>query len=163
MNIGRNDFVTFEFVLRNEHGELIEASEVADPPTYIHGYAQLVSGLEKHMEGHYVGDRFTAVVEPEHGYGARDESLVVTVPLKDLPPDVPLNIGQSFDAMNDRGHKIKLRVKEVNDNDVQLDANHPLAGMQLHYDITVKDVRGATEAEIMEVTAPIMGTDQGEV
>jgi FKBP-type peptidyl-prolyl cis-trans isomerase SlyD len=162
MGIDRNSLVTFEYVLRNANSELIEASPADDPPSYIHGYGQLIPGLEKHMKGHSQGDRFHVEVPASHGYGERDESLVVTVPRTEIPDGVPLSIGQSFDAVNDHGHSIKLRVKNITATEVMLDANHPLSGIDLHYDITIKAVRPAREDELMQVAAPIMGTDDDD-
>lgn len=161
MEIDRNSHVTFDFILRNEAGELIEASETGNPPFYIHGYGQLLPGLEKHMKGHKVGDKFDVDVPAKFGYGERDENLIVTVPVSEVPEDAGVAVGQTFDAVNDHGHKIKLTVKEVNDKEVTMDANHPLAGVDLKYEISVQAMRPATEEELMEVAAPSMGTDKG--
>jgi len=162
MGIDRNSYVTFEYVLRNDKGDLIEASEVDNPPSYIHGYAQLISGLEKFMKNHDAGDRFNVEVLPQHGYGMRDESLVVTVPKEEIPENVNVAVGQTFDAVNEHNHTIKLHVKKVESDVVTLDANHPLAGIKLDYTITIKDVRPATENELMSAAAPVMGTDKGQ-
>lgn len=162
MIVERNAYVTFEYVLRDDKGELIEASEVDNPPSYVHGYSQLISGLEKYMEKHKVGDRFKVEVEPQHGYGVRDDSLVVTVPKTEIPEEVNVTVGQTFDAVNEHNHTIKLHVKDVDGDVVTLDANHPLAGIKLNYTITIKAIRPATEDELMNVSAPMMGTDKGQ-
>ncbi len=160
--IGRNSFVLFEYVLRNADGELIEASSVDDPPTYIHGFRQLIGGLERQLEGHRVGDRFQIVVDPGEAYGERNENLSVAVSRTEVPEDVPLYEGASFDAVNERGDMIKLYVASADEDQVVLDANHPLAGVELHYDITVKRVRPATEEELMEAASPVYGIDLDE-
>ncbi len=159
MQIDRNCLVVFEYVLRDEDGNLVEASRIDESPSYIHGYRQLIPGLERQMEGHEPGDRFTCEVKPQEAYGMRDDSLVVTVPLSEIPDEVELKIGDSFDAVNEQGHTIKLQVKSIGDSDVLLDANHALAGKTLHYDITIKDVHPATEQELMEVGEPLFGIE----
>ena len=159
MGIDRNSHVIFEYVLRDDAGELLEASEVSKPPSYIHGYQMLLPGLEKEMLNHDKDDKFTVVVAPKYGYGIHDDSLIVTIPRSEIPDGVDVNIGQSFDAVNDHDHKIKLRVKGIDDKLITLDANHPLAGVELHYSITIKDVRPATEDELMDASAELMGTD----
>lgn len=163
MEIDRNSHVTFEYVLRNENRELIESSRTDDPPTYIHGYRQIIAGLERRMAGRKMNDRFSVTVPPEEGYGLRDEGLAVNVPLSEIPPEVALYEGASFDAVNEQGHEIRLYIKEITDEEVVLDANHPMAGMTIHYDITIKDVRHATEEELMEAAAPVFGLDDLEI
>ncbi len=162
MKIDRNSFVVFEYVLRNEEGELIEASRVDNPPSFIFGYQMLIPGLEKRMKNHEAGDKFDVSLIAEEAYGQRDEGLVVTVPRMEIPEEVPLSVGSTFDAVNDRGEQIKLTVHDITSEEVVLDANHPLAGQALQYEITVREVRPATEDELMNAAAPLMGTDSPE-
>lgn len=153
MQIEFNTVVVFEYVLRDGQRELIEASPADDPPSYVHGHGQLIPALEVQMEGHRAGERFEVSVPAGDAYGERDESLMVTVPRNDIPDGVPLAVGQSFDAVSSDGKALKLRVRHVDDGEVLMDGNHPLAGLDLHYDITIKSVRPASEEDILDMAA----------
>jgi FKBP-type peptidyl-prolyl cis-trans isomerase SlyD len=145
-----NSYVTVEYVLKDDEGEILDASsgEDGEPIEYVHGYGMLVPGLEAALVGLKVGDKKEIVVSADEGYGERDEELVLEIERTEFPATV--EPGDEFVATSPDGEEVVLNVVEVNEDGVLVDANHPLAGLTLHYDIEVKAIREATEAEIEE-------------
>jgi FKBP-type peptidyl-prolyl cis-trans isomerase SlyD len=150
LTIQPNTHVTLDYELRDEEGELIDASEAADgePIEYVHGYGMLVPGLEAALVGLKVGDERDVVVPAEAGYGERDESLVLEVERSEFPDPKAVEAGDEFTAESPDGDEIAMSVVEVKGDTVVVDANHPLAGMTLRYSVKVRTVRQATEEEI---------------
>ncbi len=145
-----NSFVTVEYVLRDEEGDVLDSSgaEDGEPIEYVHGYGMLVPGLEAALVGLKSGDKKEVTVSAEEGYGDRDEELVLEIERTEFPDGV--EVGDEFVATSPDGEEVVLHVLEVNDDGVLVDANHPLAGMTLHYEVEVTSVRPATDAEIEE-------------
>lgn len=152
--IAPNTHVILDYELRDEDGDLIDASEAEDgePIRYVHGYGMLVPGLEAALVGLKAGDEREVVVPAEAGYGERDESLVLEVQKTDLPhgedPSHVVEVGDELVAESPDGDEIDMTVVEVHDAHVVVDANHPLAGLTLRYQVKVREVREATEEEI---------------
>ena len=145
-----NAYVTLDYELRDEDGDLLDASEGEDgePIRYVHGYAMLVPGLEAALAGLKVGDEREVVVPADAGYGEYDESLVLEVERNQLPDPKAVEVGDEFVAESPDGDEIAMNVLEVHDDKVVVDANHPLAGMTLRYNVRVVEVRPATQDEI---------------
>jgi FKBP-type peptidyl-prolyl cis-trans isomerase SlyD len=145
-----NSHVTVDYVLKDDDGEILDSSSAEDgePIEYVHGYGMLVPGLEAALVGLKSGDKRTIVIPAEEGYGERDEELMFEIERAEFPDSV--QPGDEFVATSPDGDEVVLHVVEVNEDGVLVDANHPLAGMTLHYEIEVKDVRTATESEIEE-------------
>lgn len=151
-----NAHVTLDYELRDEEGDLIDASEAEDgePIQYVHGYGMLVPGLEAALVGLREGDEREVVVPAEAGYGERDESLVMDLDRSDLP-EGDLEVGDELVAESPDGHEIAMTVVEVQDATVVVDANHPLAGETLRYQVKVREVREATQEEIEHAAAEL--------
>jgi len=143
-----NTHVTVEYVLKDDDGEILDASSAEDgePIEYVHGYGMLVPGLEAALAGMQSGDKKQITVAADEGYGERDEELMLEIDRAEFPETV--QPGDEFVAASPDGEEVVLNVVEVNEDSVLVDANHPLAGMTLHYEIEVRAVRGATEEEI---------------
>jgi FKBP-type peptidyl-prolyl cis-trans isomerase SlyD len=143
-----NSFVTVDYVLKDDEGEILDASNAEDgePIEYVHGYGMLVPGLEAALAGMKSGDKKKVILDAAEGYGERDEELMLEIERSEFPETV--QPGDEFVAASPDGEEVVLHVIEVNEDSVLVDANHPLAGMTLHYEVEVKTVRGATEAEI---------------
>ena len=154
--ISPNVHATVDYELRNDAGELLDASEGDDgePIRYVHGYGMLVPGLEAALAGLRAGDEREVVVPAEAGYGLRDEDLRMEVP-RDRFPKSGVNVGDELVAESPDGDEIDMVVVEVKDGSVVVDANHPLAGMTLHYKVRVREVRPATEDEIDQAAADL--------
>lgn len=147
MQIARNHVVTIDYRLTDGQGTLLDTSEGRGPLAYVHGTESLIPGLERELEGKRGGDQLAVTIPPEEAYGLRDESRVRRVPRSDLPPQIEPEVGMQLRAESSAGVEI-LTVVEVDETNVQLDANHPLAGMTLHFDVTVREVRAATAEEL---------------
>ncbi len=147
MIIGDDAVVSFHYTLRDDTGSINESSEGGRPVVYLHGRNSIVPGLERELTGKKSGDKFTATVTPEDGYGARNENAVQRVPLKHIATRGPFVAGQLV-VVNTRDGGRQARVVKVGHFNVDLDLNHPLAGRTLTFDIEVVGVRAATEEEL---------------
>lgn len=150
-----NAYVTLAYTLRGEDGELLETNEEegGEPLGYVHGYGMLVPGLEVALLGVGAGQRRQVVVAPADGFGEYDDELVVEVDLKELPSPDGVAVGDELVAEAEDGEETVVRVVEVRDGGAILDANHPLAGATLHYDVRVVSVREATPGELAAAAA----------
>lgn len=157
MTIQPNSHVTLAYTLRNEAGEVLDASDVDDgqPIRYVHGYGMIVPGLEAALLGLAVGDRKEVRVDADDGFGERDEELVVEIDRSELPDPKKVEIGDELVAESADGEEVVLRVIDIQADSVRVDANHPLAGMPLHYSVEVQEVRAATEEEIAQAAADL--------
>jgi len=151
MNIQDNAFVAIDYKLTLDSGEVVDESEQGEPLGFLFGCGQLIPGLERQMTGMGVGDRAELTVEAEEGYGPYRDELVRPVPKESFPDDVPLQPGMIFQGTGPHG-PVAIRVKAVEDDKVMADFNHPLAGERLHFEVTVTEVRAATQGEIDAAT-----------
>jgi FKBP-type peptidyl-prolyl cis-trans isomerases 2 len=148
MPIAERNVALFHYKLRNDAGEVLDASPDGKPLAYIHGGGNIIRGLEKAMEGRNVGDRFSVTVSAEEGYGPRVEELVQQVPRNAFPEDVEIRPGMRFQAESNVG-RVNVVVTEVGEESVTVDGNHPLAGETLHFDVEVVEVREASAEEVL--------------
>jgi len=147
MEVGQDRVVTIAYTLKDDSGQVLDSSENHGDFAYLHGHQNIVEGLEDALEGKTVGDQVEAVVVPEKGYGTRNDQLVFSVPRSNMP-DGDLDVGMQFAAQDKEGNQQVVTLVEVADDQVKLDANHPLAGQTLHFDVTVNDVREANDEEV---------------
>jgi FKBP-type peptidyl-prolyl cis-trans isomerase SlyD len=152
-----NTHVTLDYELRDDEGEMIEASagDEGEPIRYVHGYGMLVPGLEAALAGLSAGDVRDIVVPADAGYGEYDEDLLLELDRGELPDPKGVAVGDEFVAESPDGDEIAMSVVEVRDDLVVVDANHPLAGMTLRYHVSVRDIRPATEDEIHQAAAQL--------
>lgn len=148
--VGPDTFVTLAYTLYDEDGEIIERSEADDPLTYVHGYGQIVPGLERALEGMAPGASRSVVVPPEDGYGEYDDEGLFEVARSDHPELEDAQVDDELVAEGPHGEEIAMRVVGITDEMLTLDANHPLAGTTLRFEIEILEVRAATEEEIVE-------------
>jgi FKBP-type peptidyl-prolyl cis-trans isomerase SlyD len=152
-----NARVVLDYVLTDDTGRELDSStgEGCEPITYVHGYGMMVGGLEAALVGLRQGDTKEVVVAAEDAFGPRDEELVFEVDRSEMPRPKDVAPGDELVAESPDGDEVTLRVVEVHDESVVVDANHPLAGLTLHYKVSVRDVRAATDAEIAEAAAKL--------
>jgi FKBP-type peptidyl-prolyl cis-trans isomerase SlyD len=139
--------VSIKYTLRDDDGDVIDASEDGDPLEYLHGADNIVPGLERQLLGKVTGDKLTAVVPPAEGYGLPEGPGPQPVPRAAFPDDAELEQGLQFFARGPDGQQMALWVVEVNDDVVLVDANHPLAGATLHFEVEITAIRDATAEE----------------
>jgi FKBP-type peptidyl-prolyl cis-trans isomerase SlyD len=142
----KDKVVTFHYTLTNAAGKEMESSRESDPMSYLHGANNIISGLEKAMEGHAINDKFSATLEPEEAYGVRNEKNVQRVPLKRLKGIGKISVGQVLNLKTTNG-RVQVTVLKVGRFNVDVDGNHPLAGVQLTFDVEITEIREASEEE----------------
>ena len=138
--------LTFHYTLRNREGRVLDTSEGAEPLSCVEGTGQIIEGLEMVLRGMAPGEKRTVVVPPERGYGVREEAMVQKVPRDRLPVD-DLEVGDQFQTGPDRQAPV-VTVVAIEGDQVLLDANHPLAGEELHFAVELVAARPATPAEL---------------
>lgn len=138
--------VTIHYAVKNPAGEVLDKSSEEQPLAFIFGRGMLIPGLEKALEGKTAGDTFSADVAAEEAYGERHDGLIQAVP-RQMFGENEVEPGMQFRASTDQGEQSVL-VVEVNDDTVTVDGNHPLAGVNLSFDVEVVDVREATAEEL---------------
>ena len=119
-----------------------------EPLVYLHGVKAIIPGMEKALDGRSAGDKFKTTLAPEEAYGQRDEALLHRVPLTDLKHIEGLQEGAQIQAESEGGGTAIYTVILIEDGEVTLDGNHPLAGLTLNFDLDVKSVRAANDEEI---------------
>jgi FKBP-type peptidyl-prolyl cis-trans isomerase SlyD len=147
MQVEKNRVVEIDYTLRNDGGDVLDTSQGKAPLSYIQGIGALIPGVENALEGKSSGQRVEITVPPETGYGVRDDSLVLTIQRERFEGIEDLKEGLRFHMDTQAGPTV-FTVLKVEDNDVLVDGNHPLAGMTLSFDITVQSVREATPEEL---------------
>jgi FKBP-type peptidyl-prolyl cis-trans isomerase SlyD len=148
MIIKPNAVAAITYTLKDDEGKTIDTNVGRSPLYYLHGHGNLVPGLEKELEGKGKGDRVQTVVAPEQGYGTYDETRTFEVPKADLGPNISPQKGMVLSMRGPGGGAIPVTVIKVKLNSVVLDGNHELAGKNLHFDVTIEDVRKATKEEL---------------
>ncbi len=148
MKIASQRVVAIHYTLTDDQGQELDSSKEQAPLTYLHGTQGLIPGLERELEGRQPGDQFQATVAPEEGYGAVQDELIQDVPLDALEGIDDLHVGMALQARAPDGRVQNLRVEAIGDDSATLNANHPLAGEVLHFEVTVESVREATEEEL---------------
>ena len=147
MNIAKNLAVSIHYTLKNGDGKTLDSSSGQDPLTYLHGNGNLISGLEKELEGKVAGDKITAVIPPEEAYGQREDQLIQQVEKSQFSEQEQVVVGAQFQVQTQAGAMIAT-IAAVDGDQVTVDMNHPLAGETLHFDVEVVEIREASEDEL---------------
>lgn len=148
MKIAKNSVVTINYTLTDEGGEVLDTSKGREPLSYIQGLGNIIPGLESSLDGRAIGDKFKISIQPADAYGDRDESRVVKVDRDRFAGVDDLEVGMQFRAEGGSGGSQVVTVTAVEQDTVTVDANHPLAGKTLNFDVEVMGVREATPDEI---------------
>jgi len=149
MQIAAKTFVTIHYTLTDTKGDVLDSSEGpddAEPLSFVHGAGMIVPGLEKALLGKSAGDHVKVTIGPEDGYGARQESLLQKVS-RDEFPEGDIEVGMRFRGHGPGGARV-LTVVGIDQDQVTLDANHPLAGATLNFDVKVLGVREVTPEDM---------------
>ena len=147
MKIAHEKVVSIHYTLTNKEGTVLDSSSGNEPLAYLHGFGNIIPGLENALEGKEKGEKLTVSVEPEQGYGARDEQLVQAVPRSAFKGVEELAPGMQFQAQGPQGSRLVV-VTQVAQDVVTVDANHPLAGQTLQFEVEISEVRDATAEEL---------------
>jgi FKBP-type peptidyl-prolyl cis-trans isomerase SlyD len=139
--------VSIHYTLKDDSGTVLDSSAGGEPLVYIQGHGNLVSGLEKALEGKEHGNTLKVVVTPAEGYGTHDAALIQRVPKRSLQGGGAIQKGAQFQARTDGGMRL-FTVTAVIGDMVTLDGNHPLADKTLHFDVEILNVREASAEEL---------------
>lgn len=146
MQISNEKVAAIHYTLRDNTGKVLDSSEGRDPLYYLHGFGNLIPGMEAGLEGKIVGDKFSVVINPEDGYGVRNDEAIQQVPISAFGGN-DVRVGMQFRAGNEQ-HQYIVTVTAIENDMVTVDGNHPLAGVELHFDVEVMEVREASAEEI---------------
>ena len=148
-SIAANKVITMQYSLTNADGVVVRAAS-EKPVTYLHGAGALFPKLERELESHHVGDIVRARLLPEDAFGKRDLDLLHQVPLDELPPEDPIEVGSKITGTDEAGNEITFTVTAIENGIISLDGNHPLAGQSLIFEVEIQAIRDATSEEIRE-------------
>ena len=146
--IGNNVVASSHYTLTNNSGEVLDSSEGAEPLAYLHGAGNIIPGLENALVGKATGASLQVTIAPEDAYGEVQPELVQVVPREAFQGVDEIEPGMAFEAQDPQGQARRIIVKSVADDEITIDANHPLAGVELNFDVQVVDVRDASEEEV---------------
>jgi len=147
MDITKHTVVTMDYTLTDSDGNVLDTSENHGPISYIQGTGNIIPGLETALDGKSEGDKVSVTVEPQDAYGERDEDRVINLKRDQFTGVEKVEPGMQFQATVNNEQQI-LTVTDIEGDAVTVDANHPLAGMELNFDVEIRNVREATPEEL---------------
>jgi FKBP-type peptidyl-prolyl cis-trans isomerase SlyD len=147
MQIAQNKVASFNYTLKDDSGKVIDSSEGRQPLEYVHGSGGIIPGLESAMAGKQEGDAFHVVIPAADAYGEKSDKLIQAVPRSNFGGIPKIEVGMQFQARTPQGMHV-VTVVSVDDENVTVDGNHPLAGQTLHFDVTIVGVRDAQAHEL---------------
>ncbi len=153
--VSQRKVVSFTYQIHDEAGRVLEKPDL--PVTYLHGgRGDIFAQVERALDGHQEGDQLEVTLTPDEAFGSHRAELTFTDELENVPPEFRF-VGAEVEMHNDRGEARKFRVSRIADGQLTVDGNHPLAGKQITFLVTVVDVRDATPQETA-MGAPAEGT-----
>jgi FKBP-type peptidyl-prolyl cis-trans isomerase SlyD len=147
MLITKDRVVSIGYTLKDAQNQVLDSSSGDEPLVYLHGYENIIPGLEKALDGKTQGDTFTVTIAAGDAFGERDEKLVVSLPRKNIEGLGAIEEGMVLEADTPDGSRV-VTVTRIEGSTVTVDANHPMAGLDLTFDVTVVAVREASPEEL---------------
>jgi len=149
--IGKHKKVTLQYSLTTGNGVVVRPA-TSKAIQYVHGCGSMLPKLEAALEDHVSGDILRVRLLPDDGFGRRDTELLHEAPLSAIPAGENIAVGGSLVGQDERGHDVTFRITAIKDGMLTLDANHPLAGETLIFEIEVQDICSATPQEIEQAS-----------
>ena len=159
ITVTKNRVVSIDYTLTDDQNNLLDSTAGQPPLDYLHGFENIIPGLEKALEGKSPGDHLTVRIPAVEAYGERDERLTAEIPLEQFQDVDEVRPGMQFHTHSAGGIRL-ITVTAVADNTVTIDGNHPLAGMDLNFDLTVAAIREAGAEELAH--GHVHGHDHGD-
>lgn len=151
LTIDEQRVVSMHYQLCNGFDELIDSSQGDLPLVYMHNTNALLASLERELTGKQAGEHVAITIYPEDAYGYADEELIAEWPRDAIEQtQQDLVVGMRFKALGKNGESELVSVREIREDVVVLDANHPLAGQVLNFMIAIVDVREPTAQELVQ-------------
>ena len=147
VTIEKDRIVKLTYRLLDTNGRLLEERSPENPYEYMQGRNQIVTPVETAIEGKSVGFAASVAVNPIEGYGDYHPGLVIDIPRSSFPKNVEVKVAMKFNTHGESGQPMTVRVIEVRKDVVTVDGNHPLAGLDLIFEVKVLDVRAASQDE----------------
>jgi len=139
--------VSMEYTLHVD-GELLDSSDGQGPLQFLAGYGNIIHGLEEEMRGMKIGDSKDVIVQPKDGYGEFDDEAFMQVPRTDFPKEMPMEVDTELTVRDEEGNARYARVESIEEDNVTLNFNHPLAGDELRFHVKVVALRDPTQDEL---------------
>jgi FKBP-type peptidyl-prolyl cis-trans isomerase SlyD len=147
MQVTSGAVVSIFYTLTDDDGIIVDSNVGRSPLVYLHGHDNIIPGLERGLEGTSPGAKLKVEVLPADAYGEFDQEAVFEVPRDEFPEELPVEVGMQFCAETPSG-EMAITVTEVKEGSIIVDANHPLAGKTLYFDVEVIDARQGSEDEL---------------
>lgn len=147
MQVTDNTAVSIHYTLTNDDGEVLDSSIGDEALIYLQGGGNIISGLENALIGKVAGDKFKVRIDPEDAYGELMEDMIQVISRNMFEGIDEIEVGMQFHADVSSGSGV-VTVVSIEDDNITVDGNHPLAGLALTFDVEVIDVRAATEEEV---------------
>jgi len=148
MPIAKDQVVGIQYTLKDDAGNILDQSPEGNPLEYLQGHANIIPGLEDALEGKDSGDKVAVSIAPAEAYGEHQAALVQKLPRQMFQGVDDIQPGMQFTGQDQQGNPVMLTVKSVEEEQVEVDGNHPLAGQTLHFDVEIASVREATAEEL---------------
>ena len=147
MQIADKMVVTIDYTLKDDNGTILDNSTEGNF-AYLHGANNIIPGLENALTGKSAGDELEVSVSPAEGYGEHNETMIQAVPRDMFDSEQEIEVGMQFHAQSPEGEMIVVTVTDIEGDDITVDGNHPLAGVNLNFGVKVIDIREASAEEI---------------
>lgn len=148
MALQANKVVTFNYILKDDNGALLDSTEKGGPFSFISGNHQILPGLEEAIGNMIIGSKKNIKLAAADAYGEYDENAVQKINRTLFPEEAELEIGMTYFAHSPEGQHLQFVITEMENDDITVNFNHPLAGKNLEFDVELLDVRDATPEEI---------------
>ena len=148
MAIAQNKVVTMNFTLTDDHGNVLDTTDTGGPFSFITGGNMVLPKLEEAVNGMLIGTKKSLKLNAADGYGNYNEDAIQVVGKENFPEDFVLEVGMEYIASNPEGVQMPFTITKVDGEEITIDFNHPLAGINLNFDIELIDVRDATADEL---------------
>lgn len=148
MLVAKNRVVSIDYTLTDNDGQTIDSSDGGEPLAYLHGAGNIIPGLESALTGKRIGESLTVRIAPEDAYGARYPEMQQVVPSHLFEGVEDFEVGMQFHAEDGNGTPRMVTVVEIDGDNITVDGNHPLAGVELNFDVTIVEIRDASAEEL---------------
>ena len=145
----KGDKVKVHYHGRLTDGTTFDSSQGRQPLEFEVGSGMVIQGFDEGVTGMAVGDKKTISIPPEEAYGPRQEEMVIEFPIINFPPDIKPEIGMTLQMHGENGQELPVVITGINEESITLDANHPLAGQELVFDLELVDIKGKSPLIIM--------------
>ncbi len=147
--VKKGDKVKVHYHGRLTNGETFDKSEGRDPLAFEVGSGMVIKGFDDGVTGMTVGEKKTITIPVDEAYGPRNPEMMINMPKDRFPEDMTLEVGLPVLMSDNQGQQFQVVVSEILDNEVVLDANHPLAGQELIFDLELVEIEGGSPLIIL--------------